>query len=104
MYPNGKKMDLLIYYPEAFDPKSRNIIASSFKKSKIIAVTRSEALAFCCNAIDIPFHNSNGILIANKFSNRIKNLLLKNNFAYIEAPMTQFLLGGGGVKCCILEV
>ena len=98
--------DYVIYYPGAFDEKSRTKILAGFKKSNIITATRKEALEFCCNSIDIPHsdRNCNGILIANKLSDRLKNVLESKKVMYAECPMTEFMLGGGSVKCCIFEI
>ena len=95
--------DKLVYYPEAFSKKAQRIIKSHFKPNNIISVTKKEALDFCCNCFTTSINNG-GIYIANKISKRLQKLISKFNYECIECPMTELMLGGGSVKCCVFEI
>lgn len=90
-----------IYYPGAFSKESKQLLLRIFGKTNMIAVKRSEALQFVCNTIEIKHNN---ILIAHYFTDRIKDKLNKIGFTTLETDMSEFLLSGGSVKCCILDL
>ena len=86
----------VMYYPDAFDTKSKNLIETQFT-NKII-VSEDDAKNFGCNAAQI---GSN--IILHKASNNLKQSLHKHGYNIIENNMSEFLLSGGSVKCCILH-
>ena len=95
-----KKTNWILYYPEAFSPKSRKRLHSVYPSSQRIAVTREEALEFSCNCIDLP----NGCLIGNRFSSRLKHAISQKGYHCRETDMSEFLRSGGSVRCCLLEL
>ncbi len=93
----------VLYYPDAFSKMSQKIIKKHFDVNNRIAVTKKEALDFCCNCFTIQTDNG-GIYIANKTSKRLRKLINKFNFKCIDCPMTELIKAGGSVKCCIFEI
>ena len=105
--PFGNKY--AIYYPEAFDISSQDLLLQVYTDVKLIAVTREEALQFCCNALYIPNKKVNnndidGYLVANYFSSRVRNIIHNLGVHCITTNMSEFIKSGGSVHCCVLEV
>lgn len=95
-----KKGDWILYYPQAFSPKSRKRLESVYPSGQRIAVTRREALEFSCNCIDLP----NRCLVGHKFSCRLKKAISQRGYHCRETDMSEFLRSGGSVHCCLLEL
>ncbi len=98
-----------LYYPQAFDQVSLNIIHTVYPSDHLIQVTREEALQFCCNAIYLPndtideIKHNQGYLVANFFTSRLQTVIHNLNIHCISVNMSEFIKSGGSVHCCILE-
>jgi len=65
----------LLYFPAAFDEKSRALIELLVPQSKRIAVEEADALEFCCNAVDL-----DGYVFMNNASENLQNRLRSAGF------------------------
>lgn len=89
----------LMYYPQAFDPASRERIEALVPKEKLIAVGLGDARAFACNAVEIDRR-----VFMNDCSPALRARLKAAGFMAVVTPLSEFLKAGGGAKCLTLEV
>lgn len=89
----------LLYYPEAFDEYANKIIEKDFPEEKRIIATEQEALAFCCNAVNI-----DKSVIMNNTTDRLKNVLKEKGFDTYEVDLAEFMKAGGSAKCLTLRL
>ena len=88
--PEGR----LLYYPAAFDERSRRAIERRIPTSKRIAVDDQDAIGFACNVLRIEDQ-----LFLNQASGPLQSSLAKWSFDTHVRPVGEFLKAGGGVKC-----
>lgn len=92
----------LMYNPEAFSEESvRKIL--DVGDDKTIAVSREDSMYFACNSVNFE-DNGEHIIIGNKFSEELRQKLADCGYKVIETPYDQFLLSGGSVRCCVLDI
>jgi lysine-ketoglutarate reductase/saccharopine dehydrogenase-like protein (TIGR00300 family) len=92
--PGGR----LLYYPAAFDKRSRELICSHFGASDRIEVSDQDALSFCCNAA-----RAGNTLICNAASDGLRKKLEAWDFEVLTTDLSEFILSGGAAKClCLL--
>jgi N-dimethylarginine dimethylaminohydrolase len=89
----------LMYFPAAFDEKTRTLIELLVPKGKRIMVDETDALKFCCNAVDL-----NGCVIMNDASENLQNRLLSAGFTPVITPLSEFMKAGGAAKCLTLKL
>jgi N-dimethylarginine dimethylaminohydrolase len=89
----------LLYFPEAFDEKSRRLIESLVPEDKRIAVSEDDALQFCCNAVDLDGH-----IFMNNASEDLQQRLRKAGFTPVLVPLSEFMKAGGAAKCLTLKL
>lgn len=89
----------LLYYPDAFDEYANKIIEKDFSRKKRIIATEQEALAFCCNAVNI-----DKSVIMNNATDRLKNVLKEKGFDTYEVDLAEFMKAGGSAKCLTLRL
>jgi N-dimethylarginine dimethylaminohydrolase len=89
----------LMYFPEAFDEKSRRLIEHIVPQGKRITVSETDALKFCCNAVDM-----NGHVILNDASENLQNRLRSAGFTPVLTPLSEFMKAGGAAKCLTLKL
>ena len=89
----------LLYYPEAFDSYSNQLIERRVPVAKRITMEEADAVNFSCNAVNI--HDT---VIMNKASDVLKGKLAAVGFTVVETPLTEFLKAGGASKCLTLRV
>ena len=86
----------VMYYPDAFDDESLKLIRKNFKDR--IEVSDYDAMNFACNAVQAYNH-----IILNSASDELKDELANRKLTVIENDMSEFILSGGSVKCCVLH-
>lgn len=86
----------VMYYPDAFDTQSLTLIESNFEDR--IIVSQNDAESFACNAVQI-----SNYVILHSASETLKHKLSSRNLTVVENNMSEFLLSGGSVKCCVLH-
>jgi N-dimethylarginine dimethylaminohydrolase len=89
----------LMYFPAAFDGKTRTLIESLVPEEKRIAVEQTDALKFCCNAVDL-----NGHVLMNNASENLQNRLRSAGFIPVITPLSEFMKAGGAAKCLTLKL
>jgi lysine-ketoglutarate reductase/saccharopine dehydrogenase-like protein (TIGR00300 family) len=91
----GRKV---LYYPPAFDDRSRNLVAGYFSEANRIEAVDEDAQRFCCNAIRI-----GQTLVSNYASDGLRRRLEKWGFEVLTTDLSEFILAGGAAKClCLL--
>lgn len=94
--PLGQKRVMIA--PEAFDKESLEKIHSEF--DEVIECTHDDDIQnFSCNSIVI----GNNV-ITNRMTEELKTLLQNKGYKIIEAPTSEFLKGGGSVRCLTLDM
>jgi lysine-ketoglutarate reductase/saccharopine dehydrogenase-like protein (TIGR00300 family) len=88
--PEGR----LLYYPAAFDEKSRRAIERRIPRPKRIEVSDRDAVGFACNVLRLDDQ-----LFLNQASEPLRASLSKWGFETNVQPVGEFLKAGGGVKC-----
>ncbi len=89
----------LLYFPAAFDQKSQALIETLVPEDKRIAVEESDALKFCCNAVDLNRH-----VFLNDASDALQKRLRDAGFTPVITPLSEFMKAGGGAKCLTLKL
>jgi N-dimethylarginine dimethylaminohydrolase len=89
----------ILYYPEAFDEKSRAHIAALAPKEMRIEVSKEDAASFACNAVAVGHR-----IFMNDASTGLQARLRAAGFLPTLTPLTEFLKAGGAAKCLTLEV
>ena len=91
--PEGR----LVYYPPAFDERSRRLLASLAAPEQRIEVTAEDACAFACNAVRI-----DRTLILSRASSELRSGLERWGYDVVETPLDEFVKAGGAAKCLTL--
>jgi lysine-ketoglutarate reductase/saccharopine dehydrogenase-like protein (TIGR00300 family) len=89
----------LLYYPAAFDTYSNRLIELRVPAEKRIAIEEADAVNFACNTVNI-----DRVVVMNKVSDGLKQILAERGFTVVETPLTEFLKAGGAAKCLTLKV
>jgi len=89
----------LLYYPEAYDVSSNQLIEKHIPAEKRIEVSEEEAAVFSCNAINIGQN-----IIMNECSDRLRGELEKAGFQVHTSSLSEFLKAGGSAKCLSLKI
>lgn len=91
--PNGE----LMWYPEAFDSRSQDLIYDSF--DTIIEVSEADALKFACNSVCI----MNNVFTP-KCSSEVNAMLRKLGYNHLSFDLSEFLKAGGAAKCLVMDI
>ncbi len=89
----------LLYYPAAFDTYSNRLIELRVPAEKRMAIEEADAVNFACNTVNI-----DKIVVMNKVSDGLNQILSERGFTVVETPLTEFLKAGGAAKCLTLRV
>jgi lysine-ketoglutarate reductase/saccharopine dehydrogenase-like protein (TIGR00300 family) len=89
----------LLYYPAAFDTYSNRLIELRVPAEKRIAIEEADAVNFACNTVNIE-----RVVVMNKVSDGLKQVLEERGFTVVETPLSEFLKAGGAAKCLTLKV
>ncbi|MEV0433468.1 dimethylargininase [Nocardia sp. NPDC050413] len=87
----------IAYYPGAFSPAAREALTTHYPDA--ILATEADALSFGLNGVSDGRHvfldpGATGLIAA----------LHERGFAPVPVDMSELRKGGGGVKCCVLEL
>jgi lysine-ketoglutarate reductase/saccharopine dehydrogenase-like protein (TIGR00300 family) len=93
--PGGR----VFYYPDAFDQESLDAIRARVQADRRFEVDREDAFRFACNAVQ-----TGESIILNAASKKLTQRLSKWGFMTLVAPVKQFILAGGAVKCMVLRL
>ncbi len=86
-----------LYYPDAFDSYGRKAIQTFVQNP--IAVSREDAYRFACNGLRLGH-----TVVLNQASRGLKSRLSKLGYKILESPTSEFMKGGGSVKCLLLTL
>lgn len=89
----------VMYYPDAFDPASRERIEAFYATNKRIIVEESDAVHFACNAINVGH-----TVIVNAVSAGLANRLESCGFSVAQVELSEFLKAGGAAKCLVMRL
>lgn len=89
----------VLYYPEAFTNESLIRLESVIPEDSRIPVSRSDAYAFACNAVNV-----GRAIVLNDASETLVQQLAERNYAVIRSPLDEFMLSGGAAKCLTLRI
>ena len=87
----------VVYYPPAFDERSRRLVESLAPPELCIEVHDEDAAAFACNAVVL-----DRAIIANHASADLRRRLAAWDYEVITTPLGEFLKAGGAAKCLTL--
>ncbi|WP_254069107.1 dimethylargininase [Streptomyces sp. TM32] len=87
----------IAYYPEAFSPGCREVLARLFPDA--VLATRDDAMAFGLNSVSDGRH----VFIAPQATGLMGRLAARG---YVPVPvdLSEFHKAGGGIKCCTQEI
>jgi len=89
--------DTIAYLPSAFDEASLTILRERYPDA--IIATEEDAAVLGLNS----FSDGHNVVIAERATTFAKDLA-KRGYNPIGVDLSELLLGGGGVKCCTLEL
>ena len=87
----------IIYYPPAFSTASQSVLGSLFPNA--IKANDADAAAFGLNAVSDGHH----VVVPHVAGNLIAQLR-RRGYEPVGVDLSELLKGGGGVKCCTLEL
>jgi len=90
--------NVVVINPEAFTKEGLKIIKSEFNNIIIAGETDNNILA--CNLVV----NKNDVFIGKGISEKLRNEIEGYGFNVNEIAMSEFLKGGGSIKCLTLEI
>jgi N-dimethylarginine dimethylaminohydrolase len=90
-------MDEVMYYPGAFSPASVAVLRWLFPDA--LEATAADAEVFGLNAISDGYH-----VFLPEPATALATRLSARGFLPVPVDLSELLKGGGGVKCCLLEV
>ncbi len=88
-----------IYYPPAFDERSRRLVEELIPADRRHAVSERDAMHFACNAVD-----TGDAVVLNTCTEELETVLRGWGFEVIRTPLTEFILSGGSAKCLSLRL
>ena len=87
----------VMYYPAAFSPQSQQTLRELFPDA--LLASEEDAHSFGLNAVSDGHH-----VVLPAGAGGLAGQLRERGFEPIGADVSELLLGGGGVKCCTLEL
>lgn len=94
--PLGKKM--VVARPESFVKQDFAKLKKVF--DKVITTNYQDDQVMACNLVV----NTQAVVVGQGISSHLRRTLEVEGFEVLETPMTEFLKGGGSVKCLTQEV
>ncbi|OEV02507.1 amidinotransferase [Streptomyces oceani] len=89
--------DAVMYFPEAFSPGSRAVLARLFPDA--VLATRADAEAFGMNAVSDGHH-----VLLPQAAHGLFEPLRARGYEPLSVDLSELLKGGGSVKCCTAEL
>lgn len=87
----------IAYFPEAFSPGSRKVLARLYPDAVI--ATREDAMAFGLNSVS----DGRQVFISPR-ATALAGRLADRGYVPVPVDLSEFHKAGGGIKCCTLEV
>jgi len=89
--------DTIVYYPEAFSPGSREVLAWLYPDA--VLATREDALAFGLNSVSDGLH-----VFISPTATALADRLAHRGYVPVPVDLSEFHKAGGGIKCCTQEL
>ncbi|MFB8776677.1 dimethylargininase [Streptomyces broussonetiae] len=89
--------DTVAYYPDAFSPGSREVLARLYPDA--VLATREDAMAFGLNSVSDGRH----VFIAPE-ATALAGQLEQRGYVPVPVDLSEFHKAGGGIKCCTQEI
>ncbi|MDX3380392.1 amidinotransferase [Streptomyces niveiscabiei] len=89
--------DNIAYFPEAFSPGSREVLAALYPDA--VLATRDDALAFGLNSVS----DGRNVFIAPR-AEALAARLADHGYVPVPVDLSEFHKAGGGIKCCTQEI
>ncbi|WP_306185520.1 dimethylargininase [Streptomyces sp. MK5] len=87
----------IAYYPEAFSPGSREVLARLYPDAVI--ATREDAMAFGLNSVCDGLH-----VFISSDATALAGRLADHGYLPVPVDLSEFHKAGGGIKCCTQEI
>jgi len=87
----------IAYYPDAFSPGSREVLARLFPDA--VLATRQDALALGLNSVSDGRH-----VFLPPRATALADRLARRGYVPVPVDLSEFLKAGGGIKCCTQEI
>lgn len=87
----------IAYYPEAFSPGSREVLARLYPNA--VLATLDDALAFGLNSVS----DGRNVFIAPQ-AEALASALNDRGYVPVPVDLSEFRKAGGGIKCCTQEI
>jgi len=91
--PDGQ----IAYYPEAFSPAAQEVLAELYPDA--VRASEADAVVLGLNGVSDGQH-----VVLNPRATRLMAQLTERGYDAIGVDTSELLLGGGGAKCCTLEL
>nr|WP_203609882.1 dimethylargininase [Streptomyces sp. SID8111] len=85
------------YYPEAFSPGSREVLARLYPDA--VLATREDAMAFGLNSVSDGRH-----VFISPGATALADRLADRGYVPVPVDLSEFHKAGGGIKCCTQEI
>ncbi len=95
--PGGVERANIAYLPSAFDDESRRILAARYPDA--IQVSDADGAVFGLNAASDGLH-----VFVSPRATDFAAQLAERGYVPVPIDLSELLLGGGGIKCCTLEL
>jgi N-dimethylarginine dimethylaminohydrolase len=90
--------NIVVLNENAFSEESLIKIYEKFRT--VITTNKQDNSVLACNLVVI----GNNVILGKGISDDLRNELRKHRFNVVETVMSEFLKGGGSVKCLALEI
>ncbi|MER5836163.1 dimethylargininase [Streptomyces sp. NPDC002130] len=87
----------IAYYPEAFSPGSREVLARLYPDA--VLATREDAMAFGLNSVSDGRH-----VFISPGATGLAEQLAGRGYVPVPVDLSEFQKAGGGIKCCTQEI
>ncbi|MFJ6655649.1 dimethylargininase [Streptomyces sp. NPDC091377] len=94
---SGEREENIAYYPDAFSPGSREVLARLYPDA--VLATRQDAMVFGLNSVSDGRH----VFIA-PGATALAEQVAARGYVPVPVDLSEFQKAGGGIKCCTQEI
>ncbi|MEW6428199.1 MAG: arginine deiminase-related protein [Thermodesulfobacteriota bacterium] len=89
----------VVYFPGAFDRYGRSVLEGAVGGERLLPVSESEAIRFCCNAVHV-----GTTIIMHTGSPDLAGRLTGRGYRVSECDLSEFLKSGGAARCLVCRL